>query len=559
MPRVGLLSLALLLVACHSDRQGADISDHEQRWSVWARKARQLKQRAMELEQLRQLLRWHGLTNGEPGRAHALYGSLDLLVDRERLIGLHRYENTPLPGGAKRSADESLSRREIRYLRHHVALLYVQRRGLQQQDRYSDRLLQPIKVGDFKIRTADFPSQIGGTPDRAQRQRLQDHRGPALRRLEQLLRRQYTLARQESRRLGLSLFKLMEGASEQETPQLLHRASVLAAETKQLFSFTWEPLVKAASKEAGPLQLGDLPYLQAGAGLQNSLVEEQLVPSLELLFKQLSLGLRGAKAEGLASSCVPVSAPADLRISYRSTQGLLAYVQLFEAAGEAACLSEGRKLPWAFQAIGPQLGAQTLKYLIGLVWLEREWWGSFNKLLPARVRLTDDQMGDLVHTRILQALLRIRIQGAIVPAVRVVLEGGPPSAYAKVWSGEGVGTPAGLFGALVQRQLGLKLRSGESLTYIDELTAPNEMRGLGRPFDLRAYVLAYMALERLRKRFGKRWYTHRAAGRYLIEKLCTRGSAASARDLARNLGSKGDLDYKAPVRVLQGAWDQLRK
>jgi hypothetical protein len=558
MTRVALLSLALL-AACHSDRQGTDISDHERRWSAWDRKARQLSQRATQLEQLRQLLRWYGLTGSEPSKVEALYGGLDLLVDRERLLGLHRYENTPLPGGATRSEDESLKRRQVRYLRHHLALLHVQRRGLQLQDRYSDQLLRPITVGDSKIRVADFPSQIGSTQERAQRQQLQDHRGPVLRRLEQLQRRQYALARQESRRLGLSLFKLMEGASEQETPQLLHRATALVSETKRLFSYTWDPLVKAANKEeAGPLRFSDLHYLHTGAGQQNSLAEAQLLPSLELLLGRMNLELTAARAEGLASSCVPVG-PTDVRVAYRSTQGLLAYVQLFEAAGEAVCRTKGGELPWAFRAIGPQLGAQTLKYLLGLVWLEREWWSAFNKQLAAGGRLTDDQIADLVHTRIWQALLRIRIQGVIVPAVRVVLEGGPPAAYAKVWSGESPGTPSGLFARLVQRQLGLKLRASESLAYVDELTAPNEMQGLGRPFDLRAYVLAYMALERVRKRFGERWFAHRAAGRYLIEKLCTRGSSATALDLARNLESKGGLDYKAPVRVLQEAWSTLQQ
>lgn len=399
---------------------------------------------------------------------------------------------------------------------------------------------------------------MGSTPDRAQRQRLQEFRAPALRRLEQLQRQQYALARQESRRLGLSLFKLMEGASEQETPQLLHRATALVSETKQLFSYTWNPLVKAANKEGGPLRFGDLHYLHAGAGLQNSLAEARLLPSLELLLGQMDLELTAARAEGLASSCVPVSST-DVRVAYRSNQGLLAYVQLFEAAGEAICRTEGGELPWAFQAIGPQLGAQTLKYLLGLVWLEQEWWRAFNKQLAAGDRLTDDQIGDLVHTRIRQALLRIRIQGVIVPAVRVVLEGGPPAAYAKVWSGEVPGTPAGLFARLVQRQLGLKLRASDSLVYVDELTAPNEMQGLGRPFDLRAYVLAYMALERVRKRFGERWFAQRAAGRYLVEKLCTRGSSATALDLARNLGTKDGLDYKAPARVLQGSWSTLQQ
>jgi len=555
MPQAALLSLVLLVAACQSDQLGTDISDHDQIWSTWARKAKQLEQRAAELEQLRQLLRWYGLTGAESGKAQALYGGLQLR--REQLLGLNRYENSPLPGGVRRNKDESLQRRGIRYLRHHLALLYVQRRGLKQLDRYSDTLLRTIKVGDLEVRTADFPSLIGGTSDRGRRLWLQERRGKALRRLEQLLRRQYGLARQESQRLGLSLFKLMEGASEQETRRLLHRGTELVAQTQQLLSYMWKPLSEAAGSPGGALHLSDLYYLRAGARLQGNLVEEHLMPSLDLLARQLNLELPAARAEGLASSCVAVSAPADVRIAYRSNEGLWSYVQLFEAAGEAACRSQGRQLSWAFQTTGPQLGAQTMKHLLGLVWLERGWSTSFNKLLPSGSRLSEDQMVDLVYTRILQALLRIRFQGVVAPAVRVVLEGGPPSAYAKAWSGEGAGTPAALFTRLVQQQFKLKLQPGESLAYVNELDTTDEMQGLGRPFDLRAYVLAYMVLERLRVKFGARWYAHRGAGRYLIELLCSRGSAATTQDLTRKLGFAKGLDYKAPVRVLDGAWERL--
>jgi hypothetical protein len=546
------LVLLTLLAGCHDDRRGVSIDDHERSWTRWRDEAEKLSKRAAELEQLRQLLYWYSLTRNELGRLEVLHGGLEALVTRERLLGLHRYENSPQP--------EGIARRRLRYLRHHLARLFVDRRGGRLGDAYVSAMLEGVEVGEQRVRVADVPAIIAWTRERSERIRLQRGRSAWLKRMERLLRRRYELARLEAKRLGLSLFELMERGAEQETRQQLHQATALARRTRSLLARSWGTLATSLTNGRGQaLNMSDLYYLRAGANLQGRMVESQLLPSLELLQKGLGLarGQLAAAAEGIATTCVPVSPPADVRVAYQSSHGLWSHVRLFEAAGQAICRAQGRDLPWEFRAAGPQLAAQTMGHLAGLVWLEPGWWKAYSEQQPAAARLSADQISDLIRIRIVLELIRIRIDGIVAPAVRVALEGGPPSAYAKAWSGEGVGSPAALYARLMQRQLKLKLLPHENLTYVQELDTFNEMRGPARPFDVRAYVLAHMLLEHLRKRFGPAWFNDDAAGPYLVQRLCVKGSAATAGAIARSFKLKKGLDLNAPVRVLDEAWRWL--
>lgn len=552
---LSLLSLSVLLLGCHDDRRGARLSDHQRLWRTWQRSADDLGRRAAGLEQIKQLLRWTTLAQAEPGRSEALLAGTAGWITGERLQQLFRLEHSPRLAAP--------ARRRVRALRHHLMLLGIERAGATQMDHYADTSLSMITVDNRPVRVADLEPLISSTLDREQRRSIQRVRGGALRRLDRAVRHYYRESRAAARKMGMSLFELLEGRDERDTRQLLRRAAKLVDDTKGLFSDLWGPL-SASAAGGEQVTLSDLAFIREGATLQSRLAEERLVPSVSRLLEQIGLAspegedgfrVRPPSDRGLATACVAVNAPEDVRVVTRSSAGLWTHVQLFEAVGQAACYVRLDRSPKELGAAGPALGPRAMGHLLGLVWLEQGWWQLYEQL-ERPIDLRADMVRDLIRLRILADLLRLRIQGLSVPLVRAVLEGGPPSTYADLWRHGAQVPPAALFsGGLSRAGLKLSLEPTEGLTYVHELGSFDRLLGPRHHFDLRAYVLAQMLLSHLRKKFGNDWFAHRSVGPYLVKGLCSDlSTTATADELARRFGFKKGLDFDSPRRNLSGVF-----
>ena len=64
----------------------------------------------------------------------------------------------------------------------------------------------------------------------------------------------------------------------------------------------------------------------------------------------------------------------------------------------------------------------------------------------------------------------------------------------------------------------------------------------------RAFALAGMMHEGVRKKFGEDWYANKEAGRYLKEQLFAPGTSLSAEDVAARLGFAPKVDFELAAR-----------
>jgi hypothetical protein len=553
---LALLSLFITLAGCHDDRRGVRLSDHQRLWRGWQGRADELGRRAADLDRAWQLQRWRTLARAAPGRSEALLARTTAWITRERLLQLRRLENSP-PLAAP-------ARRRIRALRDHLLLLEIERAGARELDRYAKTLSSTIAVDDRPVRVAELGPLIASTFDRGRRRSMQRLREKALRRLDRAVRHHYRESRAAAKERGTSLFQLLERRDQRDTRRLLRRAAGLVDDTEGLFSLLWDPLI--ASVAGGErVALSDLAFIRQGATHQSHLAEERLVPAVVRLLEltgltspegQVGFRIRPPSARGLSTACVVVDAPMDVRVVTRPGAGLRAHVQLFEAAGRAACHLRLDRAPEELGVTGPALGPRALGHLLGLVWLERGWWKRYAQL-ERPIDLRAVEVRGLVRLRILADLLRLRLQGLAIPLVRVVLEGGPPSTYAGIWRQGAQVPPAALFASGLSRAgLKLSLEPTESLTVVHELGSFDRLEGARHHFDLRAYVLAQMLLSHLRQRFGSEWFARRSVGPYLLKGLCSDlGTTATADELARRFGFEKGLDFEAPRRNLSGVFE----
>jgi hypothetical protein len=254
-----------------------------------------------------------------------------------------------------------------------------------------------------------------------------------------------------------------------------------------------------------------------------------------------------------------VAPPGDVRLAYQPNSGLQDYVELFEAAGRAICWSSiDKSRSWESRNLGPRLGPRALGYLLGLVWLEPRWWQVFGALRGEEERPgisgpTPEQIDDLLRTQLLASLLRLRVEGLVLPAVRAELQGAPSRVTEAVWGRQGAATAArDQFALLMRAWVGIDLTREQRLGYVDHLNP------LLEPFDLRAYALAHQLQEQLRREQGEAWFERPAVGRRLLQGLCGPGSGSTDRQLVRRVGLR-ELDLDAPWRNLAVRWKALHR
>jgi len=436
----------------------------------------------------------------------------------------------------------------------------MQRGVARKLDRQIDTLSQTVKLpatlsAERAARFNDLQGLVAATSDAPRRAALEAQRVPVLQRLDRLVRESEAWITRTARQLDVRRFDVMEQCQERDTRTLLAGMCAAGAHNEPLLRQIW------TSCGLGPpdaTRLAQVQYLAQGGPHQSRMSEAGAMPALTLLLSGLGLELTSGEGDTIRTSeralfttTVPVNPPHDIRLAVRQASGLRAYGALFEAAGDAICRASTHQKDWELRAMGPQVGAHTMGYLLGLVWLEREWWDRYQQATA----LPDGPVQDLFRTAVLGAAVRLRVEGVVMPMVRAALQRAP----ARIYDGcvkeslDGL-APAKLYARLMQQQLGLKLDPEQALTYVDEMV-PH--RGA---LDLDAYLLAHRLLELLRRESDEKpWFLRPEVGQRLVSGLCHAGSAATASQLARHFELKAQPDMEAPWRNFRRSWDALNR
>jgi len=257
----------------------------------------------------------------------------------------------------------------------------------------------------------------------------------------------------------------------------------------------------------------------------------RLRPALDFALEGLSVplarapGLRtdeSAPARGLAFACAP-RVPGEVWLVGAPRAGIPALEAIFTAAGEALHAAfTSATLPLERRALGDPASALVWRFFLPQLLAEP----SFAESGPAGGRA--DAFAAVLRA---QRLAAARRAAALVAAELALAELAPGS------------DPHGLE-TLYAERIALALgRDPDEAAFLIECSA-----GLRSVDELRALALALELAGHLRERFGRRWWSVRAAGELLLE-LWNTGTTYTPEALALELGV-GPLGAEALVRAL---------
>jgi hypothetical protein len=202
--------------------------------------------------------------------------------------------------------------------------------------------------------------------------------------------------------------------------------------------------------------------------------------------------------------------PAEVWLVYAPAAGVAPLEALFAAAGEALHAAfTSQSLPLEHRVLGDPASALVWRRLLPCLLAEP----SFAEEGPAAG--CSDAFGALLRARRLEAVRRA--------AARVA----PELALAELAPG---GDPHGLEGLYVERLASAVGREPDAAAFLLECSAR-----LHAVDELRATAVAIELVRHLRERFGRRWWSTRAAGELVLELMHT-GTTYAPEALARELG-----------------------
>ncbi len=246
----------------------------------------------------------------------------------------------------------------------------------------------------------------------------------------------------------------------------------------------------------------------------------------------------------------PVDPPGDVRLSVKPSGGLDDYWTLFHEAGHAVHFASSTITPWENVLLG--YGAPTegfgeffrhafsdARFLVRY----REFLRKSGKPAPSNAELASV----LRHTALVE-MSYLRRYAFAKTAYELRLHGRPTSeiepALALLAHAETArdGSEAGLrslFQQLFSRALTFPLTDEESMRFradVDDTFYSADYT--------RAFVLAGMMHEGMRRKFGDDWYTNHSVGTFLREQLFSQGMALSVDDVAARLGFAPHMDFQ---------------
>jgi hypothetical protein len=562
--RRALIALTLVL-ACKTaapQRTGAGSRDAgEARDGVPAGDSRafieSLREEYAALGHVQQVLGWYAATQGEPSIAQLTYIGHDRLFRKRSLEAIDAARARPgVP------ASEALA---LTFLARSVTGEVLALSLAKFDDEYADaeagatvRLPWQEKPLAFR----DVQALLSQEPDAQRRgQAFAAMNAVRTEKLNPILLRKEEAAQLAARDTGYPDYvALSEELRQVKLPALLAQGIDYVRATDELYKAT---LDRVAREELGvsreELHVADIARLNRAPGLARYFEPTLELPALQAFLHGIGLDLRtavgtqvlvddgqGPKKQPRAF-VQPVDAPRDVRLSVKPVGGLDDYQTLFHEAGHAVHFASATVQPHELVLLG--YGAPS------------EGFGEFFRQAFSDPRFLDRYAGFLVgngkprpSNRDLAAIERrlalremtyLRRYAFAKIAYELRLHGRPLAEIAKALAlvpdpKEAASDLRSLYKQLFSRAYAFQLTDDEAESYRADVDDTFYAADYAR-----AFVLAGMMHDGMRKKFGDDWYGNPAVGKFLRAELFAPGTSLSAEDVAEKLGFKHELDFKA--------------
>ena len=524
------------------------------------------------LARLRAELTWFEATRGEEALASPLEGPESLYAQSAR-TALDRAQRAP-----GLAAPDALA---LLFLRHALDRERVQMATAALDAEASTCEADGAVEVPFLARPIsyrDAPLRLAQEADPARRAQLQAAVSRFLaEKLNPILARKEQVAQAAARAAGYPDYVALSSAlREVDLDALLAEGAAYVRATEAPFRAT---LDRVAREELGipreRLRASDFARLWRAPRLAAFFPRALELPALRFFLGGLGLSLRtAAGSEVLIDADAtprkrprafvePVDAPADVRLSVKPSGGLSDYWALFHEAGHAVHFASANLAPEELRTLGYAAPAEAYGELFRSAFADRSFLLRYRGFLAARGAPvpSDAQLAAILRHTALVEMMYLRRYAFAKIAWELRLHGRPLAELGPALAllpdaarvgGEGEDALRELYRQLFSVAAAVTLSSADAERFRVDVDD-----GFYAADYARAFALAEMLHDGLRRRFGDGWSHHPAAGAFLREQLFSAGMSLSPEQVAQRLGYPPRVDFVAAAaraqRLLQAA------
>jgi hypothetical protein len=556
------IALALLLAACKSaPQQQPQLNERaalhpRSRYEETEAYVQALREEYLALGRIQAVLRWYTSTQGEASLNQLTYIGHDRLFRKTALDAIAALQQKP-----GLAANEALA---LAFLRRSLTGEIVSLATARFDDEYEDAEASAAVSLPWKekpVAYRDLQNLIAQEPD-AQRRQLAFAAMNAVRvaKLNPILERKEEAAQKAARETGFADYvALSEDLRQVKLDALLASGVVYVKATEAIFRAT---LDRIAREELGipreKLRVPDLGRLYKAPKLAQFFDKALELKVLDTFLDGIGLDLRTAAGTDVViddslhpkkrprAFVNPVDAPRDVRLSVKPTGGLDDYETLFHEAGHAVHFASSTVAPKELIDLGYGAPTEAFGEFFRHAFSDPRWLLRYKALLAAqgRPQPSGAELSAVLRRLALKEMMYLRRYAFAKIAYELRLHGRPPdqiaTATALLAAPQKTTDLRELYRQLFSAAYTFELSEDESQLFRTDVDDTFYAADYSR-----AFVLAGMMHEGVRRRFGEDWYANREVGRFLRGQLFSAGTSLSAEDVAQRMGFGARVDFEA--------------
>jgi hypothetical protein len=251
---------------------------------------------------------------------------------------------------------------------------------------------------------------------------------------------------------------------------------------------------------------------------------------------------------------IPVDPPGDVRLSVKPIGGLDDVWTLFHEAGHAVHFAQATVKPWENALLGHWAPTEAFGEFFRHAFSDPRWLSRFRDFRKAegRAQPSNAELSAVLRRTALIEMLYLRRYAFAKIAYELRLHGRPLSEIAPAVAllphpekvqGEGEAQLRSLYQQLFSLACGFALSEDEAARFLSDVDDTFYSADYSR-----AFALAGMMHEGIRRKFGQDWYANREVGAFLRAQLFAPGAMLSAEQVAARLGFDARVDFALAAR-----------
>ena len=521
-----------------------------------------LREEYQALGRIQAVLRWYSATQGETSLNQLTYVGHDRLFRRTALDAIEAAQQA---GGF--GANEVLA---LKFLRRTLTGEIVSLATARFDDEYEDAEATATVALSWKekpVAYRDLQNLIAQEPD-AQRRQTAFAAMSAVRvaKLNPILERKEEAAQKAARETGHADYvALSEELRQVKLEGLLASGVAYVKATEPIFRAT---LDRIAREELGipreKLRVPDMGRLYKAPRLAQFFDKALELKVLEAFLSGIGLDLKTAAGTEVQvddnlhpkkrprAFVNPVDAPRDVRMSVKPTGGLDDYETLFHEAGHAVHFASSTVAPKELIDLGYGAPSEAFGEFFRHAFSDPRWLVRYKALLAAQGRPPpgNAELSAVLRRLALKEMMYLRRYAFAKTAYELRLHGRPQAQIAAAAqllpAPERTGDLRELYRQLFSTAYTFELTEQESQLFRTDVDDTFYSADYSR-----AFVLAGMMHEGIRRRFGEDWYANKEVGRFLREQLFSAGTSLSPEEVAQRLGFAPKVDFEAAAARAQ--------